>query len=110
MNVLKSTLITNTAQLGLLVLSLSILLVLCRIILGPKNADRIIGLDLLSVLVVAMVALYGVFSKNAVFLDVAIVSALVAFLGTVAFARYIERSAENETAQSKRRRKEKEYD
>jgi len=59
---------------------------------GPRHADRIVALDLLSMLVLAWVALYAVFSGEAAFLDVVIAYALVAFLGTVAFARYLERS------------------
>lgn len=86
-------LVAQTAQIGLFILTLSMALVLYRIVRGPKNADRIIALDLLSILVVALVALYGIFSENAVFLDVVFAYALVAFLGTASFARYLERSA-----------------
>lgn len=87
-----SVVIIETARLGMSVLALSMLLVLYRIIRGPHHADRIIALDLLSVLMVALVALYAVFSNNSVFLDVVIAYALVAFLGTASFARYLERS------------------
>lgn len=92
MSALASTVVTETARVGLMILSVSTALVLYRIIRGPQKADRIIALDLLSVLVAAMVALYAVFTGGKVFLDIVIVYALVAFLGTVAFARYIERS------------------
>lgn len=92
MSAFESPIVIETARLGLSILTLSMLLVLHRLIRGPKNADRIIALDLLSVLVVALVALYSIFSGNAVYLDVVIAYALVAFLGTVAFARYLERS------------------
>ena len=77
---------------GLVILAVSMGLVVYRMVRGPQRADRIIALDLLSVLVVAFVSLYAVFSGEESFLDVAIAYALVAFLGTVAFARYLERS------------------
>ena len=77
---------------GLFILASGMALVVYRLIRGPKNADRIIGLDLMSVLMVALVALLSIFTEEAVFLDVAIAYALVAFLGTVAFARFLERS------------------
>jgi multicomponent Na+:H+ antiporter subunit F len=77
---------------GLVILTVSMGLVVYRMVRGPQRADRIIALDLLSVLVVAFVSLYAVFSGEESFLDVAIAYALVAFLGTVAFARYLERS------------------
>jgi len=92
MNDVGSTVVLETARLGLMILSVSIALVLYRLIRGPQNADRIIALDLLSILLVALVALYAVFSADAVYLDIVIVYALVAFLGTVAFARFIERA------------------
>ena len=93
MTVFESTLIEISARFGLLVLAVGMLLVVYRIVRGPRSADRIIALDLLSVLVVAFVALYAIFSGEDAFLDVAIAYALVAFLGTVAFARYLERLA-----------------
>lgn len=110
MSIMESALVIETARIGLFVLTLSISLVVFRLVRGPKNADRIIALDLLSVLVVALVSLYSVFSRNAVFLDVAIAYALVAFLGTVAFARYLERSADNTTENSVNSRKGKDHE
>jgi multicomponent Na+:H+ antiporter subunit F len=96
MTMSESVLVQSVAGIGLFILTLSMALVVYCLIRGPKNADRIIGLDLLSVLVVALVALLSVFTGEAVFLDVAIAYALVAFLGTVAFARYLERSISND--------------
>jgi multicomponent Na+:H+ antiporter subunit F len=93
MTFMESTFLNIATRAGLFVLTASMALVAWRLVKGPKNADRIIALDLFSVLVVATGTLYSVFSGEAVFLDVAIGYALVAFLGTVAFARYLERSA-----------------
>ena len=95
MTATTALLLKSAAQAGLFVLAVSMALTVYRIVRGPKNADRIIALDLLSILVVAMVALYAVFSGEGSFLDVATAYALVAFLGTVAFARYLERSSAN---------------
>lgn len=81
------------SRLGLFILAVSIALAVYRIVRGPKSADRIVALDLLGVLVVALVSLLAVVNREEAFLDVAIAYALVAFLGTVAFARYLERSA-----------------
>jgi multicomponent Na+:H+ antiporter subunit F len=98
MNISASELVATSAQVALSILTFSMLLVVFRIIRGPRQADRVIGLDLLSVLLVALVALYAIFSGNAIYLDVTIAYALVAFLGTVAFARYIERSENRSSA------------
>lgn len=62
-----------------------------RMVRGPSLADRVVALDMLTVLMVAFAGVFVVATGRAVFLDVAIALALVGFLGTVAFARYAER-------------------
>ena len=74
------------------VLGLALILTAVRIGLGPSLTDRVVGLDLLSTLGISVVAVVALASGNAVYLDVAIVLALLSFLGTVAFAAYLERS------------------
>ena len=83
---------------ALAVLLTSILLVLVRLVKGPAAADRIVALDLISILIVAFLAAYSVFAEETSFLDVAIGYALVAFLGTVALARFLVRSAMRKSA------------
>ena len=84
---------TNLAFVMLAVLSLGIVLAFIRLVLGPNIPDRLVALDLLSTVGVGIAALYAVAFDQPVYLDVAIVLALVAFLGTVTFARYIEKWA-----------------
>jgi multicomponent Na+:H+ antiporter subunit F len=67
-----------------------------RMVLGPSLPDRVVGLDMLTVLMVAFAAAFSIAVDETAFLDVAIVLALVGFLGTVAFARYAERRTSNE--------------
>jgi len=80
------------ARFGLIVLTIGMMLSVYRIVRGPERADRIVALDLLSILVTAVIVLYAVYSGQTAFMDVAIAYALVAFLGTVAFARFLERT------------------
>ena len=75
---------------GLLGNAGEILLALVRLLRGPSLADRIVALDLMTTIGVAICGLYAVIHDQPVFLDVAIVMALIAFVGTVAFARYLE--------------------
>ncbi len=86
-------LVRNAALFALAVLLISILLALARLIKGPVAADRIVALDLISILIVAFLAVYSVYAAETSFLDVAIGYALIAFLGTVALARFLMRSA-----------------
>lgn len=69
----------------------AIMLAFVRLVRGPSLPDRVVALDLITVLAVAFNALFAVASGEEAFLDVAIALALVAFLATVAFARFAER-------------------
>lgn len=73
------------------VLGLSLVLVLVRLLRGPSLSDRVIALDMLSFIAIGVIAVYTVATQSAVMMDAALVLALIAFLGTVAFARYVER-------------------
>ena len=84
---------TNLAMVLLGVLSIGIVLAFIRLLLGPNIPDRLMALDVLTTVGVGIAALYAVAFDQPVYLDVAIVLALVAFLGTVAFSRYIEKWA-----------------
>jgi multicomponent Na+:H+ antiporter subunit F len=66
---------------------------LYRLVRGPSLPDRVVALDLTALLVVGIIATYEIMTREPVLLDAAIVLALVAFLGTVGFARYLERGA-----------------
>ncbi len=61
-----------------------------RLVLGPDMADRIVALDLVAIMTVALMAMWTIAGAAPVVIDVAITLALVAFLATIAFARYIE--------------------
>ncbi len=62
-----------------------------RLLKGPSLPDRIVALDLMTVLIVSFCGLYAILSEDTAFVDVAIVLALVGFLATVALARFVER-------------------
>lgn len=70
---------------------LAVALAFLRLILGPSLPDRVVALDLMTVLIVAFCGLFAISSGERAFLDVAIVLALIGFLATVALARFIER-------------------
>ncbi len=86
--------VAETVAYGMIALAL--LLVFARLARGPSLADRVIALDLMAVLAVGLIAMVTLETNQPVFLDAAIVLALVAFLGTVAFGRYLERRARDE--------------
>jgi multicomponent Na+:H+ antiporter subunit F len=63
-----------------------------RVFKGPTLPDRVIALDLIGVLMVCLLVVTAGATAQQAFLDVAMVVALISFVGTVAYARYIERS------------------
>jgi multicomponent Na+:H+ antiporter subunit F len=77
-------------------LSIAYFLSFYRLIRGPGLPDRVVALDLIAVITVGFIAVYAIDTGERVFLDAAIVVALITFLGTVAFARYLERRAQGE--------------
>lgn len=72
-------------------LSISALLVFIRFFKGPAVVDRVIALDLLITIGIGIIATYSIITKHSTFLDVAMILALIAFLGTVAFSYYLEK-------------------
>lgn len=73
------------------VLSLAMLCSFIRLVRGPSLPDRVVALDLMATLVIGIVAVYSIATGRSAYLDVAIILALIAFLGTVAFAYYLQR-------------------
>lgn len=62
-----------------------------RIVVGPSLPDRVVSTDLLTMIIIGVIALYAILTNDPIILDVATVLALVTFLSTVAFAYYIDR-------------------
>lgn len=72
----------------------ALFLAIYRLVRGPSLPDRVVALDLIGVISLGLVLVLTIRTGEPVYLDVAIVLGIVAFLGTVAFARYLERVAE----------------
>lgn len=72
-------------------LCLAVVLVFIRFIKGPETVDRVIALDLIITIGVGIIGVYCITTGHASFLDDAMILALIAFLGTVAFSYYLEK-------------------
>lgn len=91
------------ANIVLFMLSIAMVLAFIRLVRGPSLPDRVVALDLIAILAVGIIADYDIATNDTVFLDIATVLALIAFLGTVAFARYVERGAPRGAARGESR-------
>lgn len=78
-------------DLGFAGLSLALVLTTLRLFRGPTLPDRVVALELISMISVGLIFLVAIEVDKPVLVDVAIVVALIAFIGTVAFAYYMER-------------------
>lgn len=72
-------------------LGISTLLVLGRLVKGPTNADRAVALDTILLIMVSVVALIISATRSYRFAPLLLAFALLGFVGTVAFARFVER-------------------
>ena len=74
-----------------LFLCLSLIAAFIRLVIGPSLPDRVIALDLVVMITIGIISIYTVITGEIVFIDAAVVLALIAFLGTVAYAYFIEK-------------------
>ncbi|KAA0549571.1 Na(+)/H(+) antiporter subunit F1 [Bacillus sp. BGMRC 2118] len=83
--------LTGSIIISLLVLSVSVLLLLYRTIKGPTNPDRAIALDSIGINLIAMAALVAIQLKTTYFNDIILLIGILAFIATVAIAKFIEK-------------------
>lgn len=70
---------------------LGLLVTLWRVVAGPDPADRVLALDTMVINVIALILLYGIWFGRAVYFEAALLIALVGFVSTVAYCRFILR-------------------
>lgn len=69
----------------------ALLIDLWRIALGPEAADRILALDTMVINVIALLVLYGIWRGTAIYFEAAMLVAMVGFVSTVAYCRFLLR-------------------
>lgn len=69
---------------------LAFLLALYRFVVGPRAVDRVVAFDVLTIISVTGIVLAALAAGRVVYLDVALVYALLSFLGVIVAARYLE--------------------
>lgn len=84
-----TALIPIVTLIALVLLGLALLLSAVRVIIGPTLADRVLALDLMTVIAMGFVVAIAIRTGLTLYLDIAISLALLGFLATIAFARYM---------------------
>ena len=83
--------IDSTVILAVIVsLFLSVIMAIIRIVKGPTAPDRIVGLDTINTIVIVSMVLFGFYAKSVIYIDVAIVYALLSYISTLFIAKYLE--------------------
>ncbi|MGA1866581.1 MAG: cation:proton antiporter [Thermoplasmatota archaeon] len=87
---------TDLILIGVALLGVGVLVSLLRLFLGPTSPDRVVALDTVNTLVIGMMIGLGAYYEEVVFIDIAIVYAILSFVTTLFIARYIATRKEKE--------------
>ena len=71
--------------------SLSQVIAMIRLVLGPAVADRILALDTMVVNAIGLIVLLGIAQGTGIYFEVALIIAMLGFVSTVAYARFLLR-------------------
>ena len=74
----------------LLALLLCVIMAMIRVIRGPTAPDRIVGLDTINTIVIVSMVIFVAAFNEVIYIDVAIVYALLSFISTLFIAKYLE--------------------
>ncbi|WP_305064141.1 cation:proton antiporter [Methanococcoides sp.] len=64
-----------------------------RVIKGPTIPDRVIAIDAMTTVIVVILGIYSYMQESAFFMDVALVLAIISFVGTVTISKYLDEGA-----------------
>ena len=80
----------NPFMIALVLVLVSVAIAIIRVLLGPTVPDRVVGLDTINTLVIAGMLLFGAAYKEIIYIDVAIVYALLSYITTLYIAKYLQ--------------------
>ena len=78
-------------SLALSIALLAVVISFFRLLIGPSVADRTVALDGMTIISISVITAAAFFLGRVIYIDVALVYALISFLGVIAIARFIER-------------------
>ena len=81
---------TNAFLVVLGFLLLAAIIALIRVVKGPTAPDRVVGLDTINTIIIVSMVIFGAAFDNVIYIDVAIVYALLSYISTLFIAKYLE--------------------
>jgi len=82
--------IFNQYMIVLIALLLCVIMSIVRVIFGPTIPDRVVGIDTINTIVIVGMVIFGAAYQEVIYIDVAIVYALLSFISTLFIAKYLE--------------------
>ncbi|WP_437562170.1 monovalent cation/H+ antiporter complex subunit F [Sorangium sp. So ce542] len=76
------------------VVTVAFVVAFIRLLLGPSLPDRVVAMDLMATVGSGGIALYAMVTDQGILLDAVMVLSLIFFLGTIAFAYYLQRQGD----------------
>ncbi|BDH62721.1 monovalent cation/H+ antiporter subunit F [Ureibacillus massiliensis 4400831 = CIP 108448 = CCUG 49529] len=76
---------------AIVIIALSMVALLYRVVKGPTPSDRVIALDSLGITLICLVALFTILVETSFFLEIILLLAILSFIGTIAFSKFIEK-------------------
>ena len=80
----------NEYVIVLIALLICVIMSIIRVVRGPTAPDRIVGLDTINTIVISSMVVFGAAFREVIYIDVAIVYALLSFISTLFIAKYLE--------------------
>ncbi|WP_108670688.1 Na(+)/H(+) antiporter subunit F1 [Peribacillus acanthi] len=78
-------------MISLLCISISMLGLIYRVIKGPTIPDRVVALDAIGINLIGIIGLVSILLNTSAFLEVILLLGILAFIGTVAFSKFLEK-------------------
>ncbi|AUS88086.1 Na(+)/H(+) antiporter subunit F1 [Lysinibacillus sp. HST-98] len=75
----------------IVVICLSMIAVIYRMVKGPSASDRVVALDSLGVSLISLIGLFSILVETSFFLEIILLLAILSFIGTMAFSKFIEK-------------------
>ncbi len=88
---LATNLMTWTLYAAFAIVALSQLIALIRLLIGPGTGDRILALDTMFINALGLIVLLGISQGTAIYFEASLIIAMLGFVSTVAYARYVLR-------------------
>lgn len=85
-----NTFLTISIYAGFAMLLIAFVLVFIRLTKGPDVSNRIAAMDLTAGIVMALILLYSILIKNALYFDIVITISLISFIGTIGISTYLK--------------------